>query len=186
LPWMGGGLRARRHACNAGPMIFSCSWPDYERSSSIPVNFSLVAEHCNSWRIFWDVQAGQYAHTQAQRYDCANGVMEFWGSGSTMAAEAFSPNCPGDCKNHPKPVDHDAMVAAAGPGAWNDADMLPIGTTFTMNAEGKKVPVSAFTLDQAYSAFAMWAMLASPLLIGADVREMSADFRSVWLNEEIM
>ncbi len=56
------------------------------------------------------------------------------------------------------------MVAAAGPGRWNDADMLPIGVTFTMSGDGKRVPVTAFTLDQAWSAFAMWAMLASPLV----------------------
>jgi hypothetical protein len=90
--------------------------------------------------------------------------MEFWGSGSTMAAQQFSPNCPGDCRNHPKPVNHTAMVAAAGPGRWNDADMLPIGVTFTMSGDGKRMPVKAFTLDQAWSAFAMWAMLASPLV----------------------
>ena len=107
------------------PMVYSCSWPDYERSLSVPVNFSLVAEVCNSWRIFWDVQAGQYAHTQAQKYDCANGVMEFYASGSTMAGAEFSPHCPGDCAQHPKPIDHDAMVAAAGPGSWNDAGTRP-------------------------------------------------------------
>ena len=65
------------------------SSPD-ERSLSIPINFTLVAEHCNTWRAFWDVQAGQYASTQPHRYDCVNGAMEFWASGSTMAAEAFS------------------------------------------------------------------------------------------------
>ena len=80
------------------PMVYSCSWPDYERSLSVPVDFALVAEHCNSWRIFWDVQAGQYARTQTQRYDCVSGAMEFWASGSTMAGAEFSPQCPGDCK----------------------------------------------------------------------------------------
>jgi len=28
----------------------------------LQVNFSLVAEHCNTWRIFWDVQAGAGKH----------------------------------------------------------------------------------------------------------------------------
>ena len=133
------------------PMVYSCSWPDYERSLSIPVDFGLVAEHCNSWRAFWDVQAGQYASDQSHRYDCVNGAMEFWASGSTMAAEAFSAACPGDVRAHPRPVDHAAMVAAAGPGSFNDADMLPIGCTFSMNGAGKKVPATAFTLDQANS-----------------------------------
>ncbi len=41
-------------------MIYSCSWPDYERSSSVAVNFSLVAEYCNSWRIFWDVREYEF------------------------------------------------------------------------------------------------------------------------------
>ena len=44
------------------------------------------------------------------------------------------------------------MVAVAGPGSFSDADMLPIGSTFSMNGAGKKVPVTSFTLDQAYSA----------------------------------
>ena len=40
-----------------------------------------------------------------------------------MAAAEFSPNCPGDCKQKPQPVNHTAMVAVAGPGSFNDADM---------------------------------------------------------------
>jgi hypothetical protein len=111
--------------------------------------------------------------------------MEFWATGSTMAAAEFSASCPGDAQLKPKQVNHTAMVSAARPGSFNDADMLPIGNTFTMNG-GKKVPVTSFTLDQAYSSLAMWAMLASPLMIGADVREMSEEFKAVWLNEELI
>ena len=72
---------------------------------------------------FVSFSAGQYAHTQAEKYDCANGVDEFWATGDTMAAAEFSPNCPGDCKQKPQPVNHTAMVAVAGPGSFNDADM---------------------------------------------------------------
>ena len=47
-----------------------------------------------------------------------------------------------------KLIDTDAgHASAAGPGQWNDADMLPIGVTFTMNGDGKKVPVTAFTTN---------------------------------------
>lgn len=55
-----------------------------------------------------------------------------------------------------------------------------------MNGQGKKVPTTAFTLDQAWSAMAMWAMLASPLMIGADVRAMAPEYREVWLSEELI
>lgn len=108
-------------------MIYSCSWPDYERSSSYPINFTKVRDSCNSWRIFWDVQAGQYANTQAARFDCVAGYLEFAASGSTEQAAPFSPSCPGDWRstNHPAPIDVDSMRGAAGPGGFNDADMLP-------------------------------------------------------------
>ena len=167
------------------PMIYSCSWPDYERSLSLPVNFSLVAETCNSWRIFWDVQAGQYAHNQRQRFDCVSGYLEFAATGSTTAAAPFSQYCPGDSHGQPD-VDHAAMLSAARPGSFNDADMLPIGANYTMDGRGRVVPTTAFTPTQARSAMALWVVLASPLMIGADVRSMDPDSRSVWLNKGLL
>ena len=44
----------------------------------------------------------------------------------------------------------------AGPGAWNDPDMLQIGN-------------GAFTEDEEKSHFALWAIVKSPLLIGCDL-----------------
>jgi hypothetical protein len=63
---------------------------------------------------------------------------------------------------------------------------LPIGSTFTMNGQGKKLAIDGFSLDQAYSAMAMWAMIASPLMIGADMRDIAPEFRAVWLNKELI
>ena len=63
---------------------------------------------------------------------------------------------------------------------------LPIGSTFTMNGQGKKIAIDGFSLDQAYSAMAMWAMIASPLMIGADMRDIAPEFRAVWLNKELI
>ena len=60
----------------------------------------------------------------------------------------------------------------AGPGFWNDFDMLEVG-------RGMKV-----TEDRAH--FAMWAMLASPLLAGNDVRKMSEQTREILTNNEII
>eukprot|EP00051_Salpingoeca_urceolata_P007759 m.100284 g.100284 ORF g.100284 m.100284 type:complete len:477 (+) comp15387_c0_seq2:134-1564(+) len=170
------------------PIIYSCSWPDYERSSSVSVNFSHVANVCNSWRIFWDVQAGQYAKTQDHRFDCVAGVLEFFATGSTNASWMYSPDCPGDWRpnNHPANVSIAEMVGAAGPGNFNDADMLPIGANFTMDPHGHVIPVTSFTVAQARSAFSLWAVLASPLMIGGDVRSMEQQFVDVWLNPHLI
>ncbi|XP_071847407.1 alpha-N-acetylgalactosaminidase-like isoform X3 [Apostichopus japonicus] len=38
------------------PILFSCSWPDYERGKGIPIDYQSVASHCNIWRNFVDIQ----------------------------------------------------------------------------------------------------------------------------------
>jgi alpha-galactosidase len=60
----------------------------------------------------------------------------------------------------------------AGPGHWNDPDMLEVGNGMTM------------TEDRAH--FAMWAMLAAPLIAGNDLRTMSAETRESLTNREVI
>lgn len=57
-------------------------------------------------------------------------------------------------------VHNDGDPRDAGPGHWNDPDMLEIGN------EG-------MTQEEYRSHMTMWAMLASPLLLGNDVRALS-------------
>uniref|UniRef100_T1J4Q7 Alpha-galactosidase n=1 Tax=Strigamia maritima TaxID=126957 RepID=T1J4Q7_STRMM len=37
------------------PMVYSCSWPDYQRAEGMKPNYTLIAEHCNLWRNFDDI-----------------------------------------------------------------------------------------------------------------------------------
>ena len=60
----------------------------------------------------------------------------------------------------------------AGPGQWNDPDMLEVGNGMTAGE------------DRAH--FAMWAMLAAPLIAGNDLRTMSAETRAILTNREIV
>jgi alpha-galactosidase len=64
-------------------------------------------------------------------------------------------------------------AAAAGPGHWNDPDMLEVGN-------GGLTPVEART------HFSMWAMMAAPLMAGNDLRNMSEDIRAILLNREVI
>jgi alpha-galactosidase len=61
----------------------------------------------------------------------------------------------------------------AGPGHWNDPDMLEIGN-------GKLTPGE----DRAH--FAMWAMLAAPLIAGNDIRKMNQETIEVLTNKNII
>ncbi len=67
----------------------------------------------------------------------------------------------------------DGLESYAGPGHWNDPDMLEVGN-------GKLTP------DENRAHFAMWAILAAPLIAGNDLRSMDADTRSILTDKEIL
>jgi len=60
----------------------------------------------------------------------------------------------------------------AGPGHWNDPDMLEVGNGMSVNE------------DRAH--FSMWAMLAAPLIAGNDLRNMSEETIEILTNEEVI
>ncbi len=71
-------------------------------------------------------------------------------------------------------IDQDAPLSLyAGPGHWNDADMLEVGN-------------GTLTVDENQSHFSMWAMLAAPLLAGNDLRSMSATTTTTLTNTEVV
>lgn len=59
------------------------------------------------------------------------------------------------------------------PGAWNDLDMLEVG-------------MGGMTDDEYKAHFTMWAILKSPLLIGADIRHLSPRALTILNNPAII
>ena len=37
------------------PMVFSCSWPAYQVFSNIQPNYTRIAQYCNLWRNYGDI-----------------------------------------------------------------------------------------------------------------------------------
>jgi alpha-galactosidase len=60
----------------------------------------------------------------------------------------------------------------AGPGHWNDPDMLEVGNGLTP-AEDR-------------THFSMWCMLAAPLIAGNDMRKMNAETKTILTNKEVI
>lgn len=74
----------------------------------------------------------------------------------------------------------------AGPGAWNDPDMLTVGIfgkSYSIN-DGRKD--FGCTLEEYRSHMSLWCMMAAPLLSGNDVRTMADSVKDILLNEEII
>ena len=67
----------------------------------------------------------------------------------------------------------DGLARYAGPGHWNDPDMLEVGN-------GK------LTLAEDRSHFSIWAMLAAPLLAGNDLPHMTPEVRDVLTNRDVI
>jgi alpha-galactosidase len=71
------------------------------------------------------------------------------------------------------------LEAYAGPGRWNDPDMLVVG----MYGQGN-VARGGCTDAEYRSHFSLWCLLAAPLMIGCDVRAMNEVTRRILLNCE--
>jgi alpha-galactosidase len=72
------------------------------------------------------------------------------------------------------------LCAAAGPGHWNDPDMLEVGVTKL------GLPPLALSDVEAQTQVSMWAVMAAPLIAGNDLTAMSAASASTLTNAEII
>ncbi|XP_071786708.1 alpha-N-acetylgalactosaminidase-like isoform X5 [Asterias amurensis] len=122
------------------PILFSCSWPDYERASHIPINYTSVADNCNIWRNYDDIQ---------DSWDSVTGIIKYYGDNQKT------------------------LVPVAGPGHFNDPDMLIIGN-------------KGLNVNQSNAQMAMWAIFAAPLLMSNDLRNIQPVYRDILLNKEVI
>jgi len=68
---------------------------------------------------------------------------------------------------------NDGLASYAGPGHWNDPDMLEVGN-------GGMPPTE-------YRAhFSLWALMAAPLMAGNDLRTMPAETHDILSNKEVI
>lgn len=65
------------------------------------------------------------------------------------------------------------LAPYAGPGHWNDPDMLEVGN-------------GNLTLDESRAHFSLWCMLAAPLIAGNDVRHMSGAVRDIMTRKDVI
>ncbi|CAH0590125.1 unnamed protein product [Chrysodeixis includens] len=65
------------------------------------------------------------------------------------------------------------LAPFAGPGHWNDPDMLVIGN-------------SGLTVDQAEVQMAIWSILAAPLMMSVELEDMQPAFKRILLNRDVI
>ena len=65
------------------------------------------------------------------------------------------------------------LAQYAGPGHWNDPDMLEVGN-------------GGMTTEEYRTHFSLWCMLASPLMAGNDLRDMDKETLEILTNEDMI
>lgn len=65
------------------------------------------------------------------------------------------------------------LAKFAGPGHWNDPDMLEVGN-------GK------LNHNQNVTHMTLWAMLAAPLIAGNNLTQMTSDVASILMNKDVI
>ena len=65
------------------------------------------------------------------------------------------------------------LYSYAGPGHWNDPDMLEVGN-------------GGMTATEYRSHFSLWAVMAAPLIAGNDLRNMTPDIHDILTNKEVI
>ncbi|HOK99871.1 MAG TPA: glycoside hydrolase family 27 protein [Bacteroidales bacterium] len=60
----------------------------------------------------------------------------------------------------------------AGPGHWNDPDMMEVGNRLSVN--------------ESRAHFSLWCMLAAPLIAGNDLRNMTKEIQEILTNKEMI
>jgi len=65
------------------------------------------------------------------------------------------------------------LESYAGPGHWNDPDMLEVGN-------------GQLTYDENKAHFSLWSILAAPLMLGNDIRALKPEIHQILTNKEVI
>jgi alpha-galactosidase len=127
------------------------------KAAGRPIVFSLC-EWGNNKPWEWATNVGHLWRTTGDIYNCFNceknhGTWSSWGVLRILDMQT-------DLRKY------------AGPGHWNDPDMLEVGNGMPVNE------------DRAH--FSMWCMIAAPLIAGNDLRNMSKETHDILTNKEVI
>jgi alpha-galactosidase len=107
---------------------------------------------------------------------CEYGMQEVWTWAPKVAGNLWRTT--GDISDNWKSMseigfNQGRLAPFAGPGHWNDPDMLEVGN-------------GGMTPDEYRTHFSLWCMLAAPLMAGNDLARMSAGTRDILTNREVI
>ena len=108
---------------------------------------------------------------------CQYGVAEVWKWGPKAGGNLWRTT--GDIGDNWKAVEEIGferqlgLAPYAGPGGWNDPDMLEVGN-------------GGMSLEEYRTHMSLWALLAAPLIAGNDLRTMTPEIKAILTNRDVI
>jgi len=119
--------------------------------------------------MFWDIITNFFPHFLQPNYTKIAYYCNLWRNYHDIQ-DSWSSVL--DIINH-YATNQDDFQPFAGPGHWNDPDMLIIGDF-------------GLSLDEQKAQMAMWAIFAAPLLMSNDLRTLPAESKAILQNKEVI
>ena len=138
--------------------VFPLTHPGKLRRSGRPIVFSMC-EWGTAKPWLWAKNTGNLWRTTGDIFDSFDKRDDAHKSWAHTVTEIVDLNEP--------------LWSYAGPGHWNDPDMLEVGN-------------GGMTPTKYRSHFSLWAMMAAPLIAGNDIAHMDEATRSILLNKEVI
>ena len=123
--------------------------------SGRPIVFS-ICEWGSTKPWLWAGPIGNLWRSTGDIQDCWDCKKDWGGNGVTQIIDLMS-----------------GLETYAGPGHWNDPDMLEVGN-------------GGMTQEEYRAHFSMWAMFSAPLLAGNDISNMTPGTKEILLNKEVI
>jgi alpha-galactosidase len=135
---------------NCSPAPGSDAKTDYTRMRDALLNCGrpIVYSICAWWYQGWEVDVGNLWRTTSDINDNFGSMLNIIETNNNSAS-------------------------VAGPGHWNDPDMLEVGN-------------GGMTTTEYQTHFSMWAIMAAPLIAGNDLRSMSQATSDILTNSEVI
>ncbi len=133
---------------------------------------SIVYSLCN-WGLFapwkWGEQVGgNYWRTTPDIIDTWNGGPFWYGSFKSILKKQTK------------------LYTYAGPGHWNDPDMMTVGNYGKGKATGGNGKYKGMTDVEYQTHMALWCMLNAPLLSSCDLRSMNAETKAILMDTKLI
>ena len=116
---------------------------------------------------------------------CQYGIHEVWKWGAEMNGNLWRTT--GDITDTWESLSNigfsqDKASPYAGPGRWNDPDMLIVG----MVGWGENLHPTRLTPHEQYTHISLWSLLSAPLLIGCDLSRLDTFTLNLLTNDEVL